>query len=220
MINATEVVSRVPVIPVITISSMADALPLAEALVKGGLTVLEITLRTAVALEAIKELCQAFPQAMVGAGTLLNADQVYQAKLAGAQFLVSPGSTPTVLKAANDVALPILPGGCTPTELMNLLDSGYTVAKFFPAEAAGGVAMLKALAAPIPQIRFCPTGGITPGNAAAWLALPNVACIGGSWMVSQKLVDARQWSEVERLSRLAAALPRGATQQQGHPRES
>lgn len=208
MVGADEVVSRVPVIPVITINRMADAMPLAEALVKGGLTVLEVTLRTQAALDAIRELSQAFPKAMVGAGTVLSEEQVYQAKNAGARFLVSPGSTPGVLKAASEVSLPILPGACTPTELMHLLERGYMVAKFFPAEAAGGVAMLKALAAPIPQIRFCPTGGITPDNAASYLALPNVACIGGSWMVSQKLVDAHQWSEVERLSRLAAALPR------------
>lgn len=210
MISADQVVSRVPVIPVITINRREDALPLAQALVNGGLTVLEVTLRTPAALEAIKELSEAFPQAMVGAGTVLNAEQVYQAKVAGAQFLVSPGSTPTVLKTAGEVSLPILPGACTPTELMQLLERGYMVAKFFPAEAAGGVAMLKSLAAPIPQIRFCPTGGITPDNAAAYLSLPNVACIGGSWMVSAKLVDAQQWSEVERLSRLAAALPRSS----------
>lgn len=210
MINADAVVSRAPVIPVITINRMQDAMPLAAALVNGGLSVLEVTLRTAVALDAIRELSQAYPRALVGAGTMLSAEQVYQAKLAGAQFLVSPGSTPEVLKAASEVSLPILPGACTPTEVMHLLERGYMVAKFFPAEAAGGVAMLKALAAPIPQIRFCPTGGITPENASSYLALPNVACIGGSWMVSQKLVDAHQWTEVERLSRLAAALPRAA----------
>jgi 2-dehydro-3-deoxyphosphogluconate aldolase/(4S)-4-hydroxy-2-oxoglutarate aldolase len=208
MISADEVVSRVPVIPVITITSLEDAIPLAGALVKGGLTVLEVTLRTPAALEAIKELRQAFPHAMVGAGTVLNAEQVYHAMVAGAQFLVSPGSTATVLKTAAEVALPILPGACTPSELMQLLERGYLVAKFFPAEAAGGVAMLKSLAAPMPQIKFCPTGGITPENAASYLALPNVACVGGSWMVSQKLVDAGQWGEIERLSRLAAALPR------------
>lgn len=208
MITVDDIVARAPVIPVITIDKLADAIPLCEALVSGGLTVLEITLRTAVALEAIREVARKLPHAIVGAGTVLNEQQAMDAKAAGAQFFVSPGSTPAVLAAAEKAGILLLPGAATPTEMMALAERGYTLQKFFPAEAAGGVDMLRALAAPLSHIRFCPTGGLTPDNANAYLALPNVAVVGGSWMVSKKLVDAHQWSEVERLSRLAAALSR------------
>jgi 2-dehydro-3-deoxyphosphogluconate aldolase / (4S)-4-hydroxy-2-oxoglutarate aldolase len=208
MITVDNIVSRSPVIPVITIHQLEDCLPLAQALVKGGLTVLEITLRSPAALAAITRLREQFPQALVGAGTVMNAIQAQQAATAGAQFLVSPGATDAVLAAATATGLPWLPGACTPSEIMRLAEQGILLVKFFPAEAAGGQAMLASLAAPFPQVRFCPTGGITPDNANGYLALPNVACVGGSWMVSKKLVEGRQWSEIERLSRLAAALPR------------
>ncbi len=201
-----DIVTRAPVIPVITIERAEDALPLCEALVAGGLTVLEVTLRTGAALQAIKELRSRLPAALVGAGTVLSAQQAKAATAAGAQFFVSPGSTPAVLAACEDCGVPLLPGAATPSEMMLLAERGYVVQKFFPAEAAGGVDMLRSLAAPLAHIRFCPTGGLTPDNAASYLALPNVVCIGGSWMVSKKLVDGRQWSEIERLSRLAAAL--------------
>lgn len=203
-----DIVTRAPVIPVITIERAEDAVPLCEALVAGGLTVLEVTLRTSVALQAITELRTRLPQALVGAGTVLSAQQANAAAAAGAQFFVSPGSTPAVLTACEYSGVPLLPGAATPSEMMLLAERGYHVQKFFPAEAAGGVDMLRSLAAPLSHIRFCPTGGLTPDNAAAYLALPNVVCIGGSWMVSKKLVDGRQWSEIERLSRLAASLQR------------
>lgn len=201
-----EIVTRAPVMPVITIEKLEDAIPLAQALIAGGLTVLEVTLRTQAALQAIRELRARFPEALVGAGTVLTEQQAQAAKAAGAQFFVSPGSTPAVLAAADKAGVPLLPGAATPSEMMLLAERGYTVQKFFPAEAAGGVPMLKSLSAVLAHIRFCPTGGLTPENANSYLALPNVVCIGGSWMVSKKLVDGHQWGEIERLSRLAAAL--------------
>lgn len=206
MITVDEIVTRAPVIPVITIEKQADAIPLAQALIAGGLTVLEVTLRTQAALQAISELRARFPDALVGAGTVLTEQQAQAAKAAGAQFFVSPGSTPTILAAVEKTGVPILPGAATPSEMMLLAERGYTVQKFFPAEAAGGVPMLKSLSAVLAHIRFCPTGGLTPENANSYLALSNVICIGGSWMVSKKLVDGHQWGEIERLSRLAAAL--------------
>jgi 2-dehydro-3-deoxyphosphogluconate aldolase / (4S)-4-hydroxy-2-oxoglutarate aldolase len=206
MLSPLQVMSIGPVIPVITIDKLEDALPLAQALMKGGIKVLELTLRTPVALAVITELRSKLPDAMVGAGTILEPAHAQAALNAGAQFLVSPGSTPSVLDAAASVGLPILPGACTPTEVMALLERGYTEQKFFPAEAAGGVDMLRSIGAPIPLVKFCPTGGLTPDNAAAYLALPNVTCIGGSWMVSKKLVDGKQWGEIERLARLAVGL--------------
>jgi 2-dehydro-3-deoxyphosphogluconate aldolase/(4S)-4-hydroxy-2-oxoglutarate aldolase len=196
-----------PVIPVMTIDRQADALPLAKALVQGGLRVLELTLRTSVALDVIRQLRQEVPDAIVGAGTILDPSQARAAAQAGAQFLVSPGSTPRVLEACAETGVPLLPGAATPTEVMLLLERGFTEQKFFPAEAAGGVDMLRSIAAPIPQVRFCPTGGLTLDNASNYLALANVVCIGGSWMVSKALIEGRRWSEIERLARLAAALP-------------
>lgn len=210
MVTVDDIVARAPVIPVITIDKLADAIPLCEALVSGGLSVLEITLRTPVALQAIREVARQFPRAIVGAGTVLNEQHAVSARDAGATFFVSPGATPAVLAAAEQTRVLLLPGAATPTEMMALAERGYLLQKFFPAEAAGGVDMLRSLAAPLSHIRFCPTGGLTPDNANAYLALPNVAVIGGSWMVSKKLVDGHQWSEIERLSRLAAALPRPA----------
>jgi 2-dehydro-3-deoxyphosphogluconate aldolase/(4S)-4-hydroxy-2-oxoglutarate aldolase len=206
MVAVDEIVTRAPVIPVITIEREADAIPLAQALIAGGLTVLEVTLRTQAALKAISDLRARFPDALVGAGTVLTEQQAQAAKAAGAQFFVSPGSTPAVLAAADKAGVPLLPGAATPSEMMLLAERGYTVQKFFPAEAAGGVPMLKSLSAVLAHIRFCPTGGLTPENANSYLALPNVVCIGGSWMVSKKLVDGHQWGEIERLSRLTAAL--------------
>ena len=159
-------------------------------------------------MQAIRDVSKKFPDAIVGAGTVLNEQQAMDAKAAGARFFVSPGSTAAVLAAAEKTGILLLPGAATPTEMMALAERGYGLQKFFPAEDAGGVDMLRSLAAPLSHIRFCPTGGLTPDNANAYLALPNVAVVGGSWMVSKKLVEGHQWSEVERLSRLAAALPR------------
>jgi 2-dehydro-3-deoxyphosphogluconate aldolase / (4S)-4-hydroxy-2-oxoglutarate aldolase len=207
--SVTEMLLRTaPVIPVITIDSEADALPLAEALVAGGLPVLEITLRTPQALDAITAIRMAVPNAIVGAGTVINRATYMQALDAGASFIVSPGFTPELLTCAKSSAVPFLPGVNTPSEIMQLLSHSITAMKFFPAEAAGGVPMLKAFAAPLPQALFCPTGGISPTNAASYLALPNVACVGGSWMVTKELVHQKRWADVRALARDAAQLRR------------
>jgi len=206
--NIRNILQLAPVIPVITIDDIATALPLAEALLAGGLPVLEITLRTPSALAAITAIRQHFPDAVVGAGTILDAHGIEQARDAGAQFLVSPGATEAVLVAAAAQQVPLLPGASTASEVMYLLEHQITTMKFFPAEAAGGVAMLKALAAPLPQALFCPTGGITLDKAPAYLALPNVACVGGSWMLKPELLKAGRWQEVHALAREAAELVR------------
>ncbi|ARE42002.1 4-Hydroxy-2-oxoglutarate aldolase [Rhodovulum sp. P5] len=198
---------RAAVIPVLVIEDARTARPLAEALVAGGLPVLEVTLRTPAALEAIAEMAQV-EGGIVGAGTLLTPADVEAAQAAGARFGVSPGSTPALLDAARAGDLPLLPGAATATEAMALLERGYTVQKFFPAEAAGGVPALKALASPLPQIRFCPTGGVTPANAPAYLSLPNTLCVGGSWVAPKEIVAAGDWAGITALAAEAAGLPR------------
>jgi len=197
-----------PVIPVITIERLEDALPLARALTGGGLTVLEITLRTPVALEAIQLIQEALPSAITGAGTVLDPEQMQACVAAGARFMVSPGFTLRLLDAARDCPIPLLPGVNSPSEVMTLLDRGMHEMKFFPAEAAGGIPMLKSIGAPLAQALFCPTGGITPALAPHYLSLPNVACVGGSWMVSKALIDAGNWPEITRLAREASQLTR------------
>jgi 2-dehydro-3-deoxyphosphogluconate aldolase/(4S)-4-hydroxy-2-oxoglutarate aldolase len=204
----TRIMRTAPVIPVLTIDDAAHALPLAEALLAGGLPVLEITLRTPYALAAISAIREAFPAALVGAGTIINRDTFAQAETAGAAFVVSPGFTAELLACSKASSLPFLPGVNTPSEVMQLLSHGINAMKFFPAEAAGGIAMLKAIGAPLPQALFCPTGGITPDNARAYLALENVACVGGSWMVSRELVHKQRWDEIRTLARAAADLKR------------
>lgn len=204
-----RIMRTAPVIPVITIDDAGHALPLAEALVAGGLPVLEITLRTPHALAAMRAIKQALPDAIVGAGTVINRSNFQQALDAGAEFIVSPGFTPELLACAKSTAIPFLPGVNTPSEIMQLLAHGISAMKFFPAEAAGGVAMLKSIGAPLPQALFCPTGGVTPGNARDYLALPNVACVGGSWMVTKELVHARRWDEIRALAQSAAQLRAG-----------
>lgn len=202
----TRIMRTAPVIPVITIDQPEQALPLAEALVTGGLLVLEITLRTPHALAAITAIKKALPSAIVGAGTVINRVNYQQALDAGAEFIVSPGFTPELLACAKSSAIPFLPGVNTPSEIMVLLAHGITAMKFFPAEAAGGIPMLKAIGAPLPQALFCPTGGVTPGNARDYLALPNVACVGGSWMVTRELVQQQRWDTIRTLARDAAQL--------------
>jgi 2-dehydro-3-deoxyphosphogluconate aldolase/(4S)-4-hydroxy-2-oxoglutarate aldolase len=204
-----RIMRTAPVIPVITIDQPEQALPLAEALIAGGLPVLEITMRTPHALAAITAIKRALPTAIVGAGTVINRVNYQQAIDAGAEFIVSPGFTPELLACAKSSAVPFLPGVNTPSEIMQLLGHGITSMKFFPAEAAGGVPMLKAIGAPLPQALFCPTGGITPGNAKDYLALPNVACVGGSWMVTKELVQGQRWEEIRALARTAAQLRPG-----------
>lgn len=206
--QANEALCRkAPVIPVLVIEDAASARALAEALVAGGLPALEVTLRTPAALEAIAEMAKV-PGGIVGAGTLLTPQDVLAAKKAGATFGVSPGATDRLLAACEDADLPLLPGAATASEAMALLERGYTVQKFFPAEASGGAPALKALAAPLPQVRFCPTGGVSPGNAETYLSLPNTLCVGGSWVAPKDAVEAGDWKRIETLARTAAALPR------------
>lgn len=195
-----------PVVPVLTIEQLGDAVPLARALVRGGLRVLEITLRTEVALEALRAIARDVPDAVVGAGTVLNGQQLDQARQAGARFAVSPGCTPALTIAATAAGLPFLPGVQTVSEAMALREGGFTLLKFFPADAAGGLDWLKAVAAPLAGLRFCPTGGIGAETAPAYLALTNVACIGGSWMVPKNAVAAKDWAAIERLAAAAAKL--------------
>lgn len=202
----TEKLCRMaPVIPVLVVEDPAHAKPLAEALVRGGLPVLEVTLRTPAALEAIAEMSQV-EGGVVGAGTLLSGTDVREAVAAGARFGVSPGAAPGVLDAAEGADLPMLPGAATPSEVMVLLERGYSVQKFFPAAINGGVPALKAIGAPIPQVRFCPTGGVSAANAAEYLALDNVLCVGGSWVAPKDRVAEGDWAAIEELARGAAAL--------------
>lgn len=199
---------RVPVIPVLVVDRVETALPLARALVAGGLNVLEITLRTAAALDVIRALAQEIEGAVVGAGTVLTPAQLSRVEKAGARFAVSPGATDALLGAAQGSTLPFLPGAATASEAMRLLDRGYRYMKFFPAEPAGGVAYLNTLAAPLTEARFCPTGGIDAERAKAYLALANVVCVGGSWVAPTEAVRAGDWSAIAALARAAAALPR------------
>lgn len=204
MTTIAEIMNLAPVIPVIVIDDAAQARPLAEALVAGGLRALEVTLRTPAALDAIQAMSQV-NGAVVGAGTVTNKRQLGQALDAGAQFVVSPGLTKSLTKAAQAEEVPFLPGVATAGEIMRGLDLGLTHFKFFPAIAAGGLPALKALAAPFGEVRFCPTGGIGPDNAAEWLAEPSVLCVGGSWVAPKGAAD---WAEVERVAREAAGLRR------------
>ena len=195
-----------PVVPVMVIENVEDAVPLARALVKGGLPVLEITLRTAKAMDCIRAIIAEVEGAIVGAGTVLTPEQLRDCDRLGCKFAVSPGSTGRLLGAAEDHDIALLPGGVTASECMALLEWGYTIQKFFPAEPAGGLPYLASLAAPLPQIRFCPTGGITPEKAIAYLKLSNVITIGGSWMAPKKLVEAKDWGAIETLAAEAARL--------------
>ena len=195
-----------PVIPVITIRDLTQAVPLAQALVAGGLRVLEVTLRTSAGLAAIEAMRRAVPDAVVGVGTLLDAAQVKAADAAGAQFGVSPGLTPALADAAGTVAWPLLPGVMTPSELIAARARGYTACKLFPAQQAGGIGMLKALHAVFPDVVFCPTGGISRQTAPDFLALPNVRCVGGSWVVPDEALGKGDWSAIEALARDAAQL--------------
>lgn len=202
---AKEICGLAPIVPVIVVHDVAHARPLAEALVAGGLPALEVTLRTPAALDAIRAMADV-PGGYVGAGTLVTPDDVRAAKDAGASFGVSPGATDELLDACEAHDLPLLPGAATASEAMRLLARGYDMLKFFPAEAAGGAPALKAIGAPLPQISFCPTGGVSPANAHTYLSLPNVICAGGSWVAPQDLIEAGRWSEIEDLAKAAAKL--------------
>ncbi|QBX34895.1 bifunctional 4-hydroxy-2-oxoglutarate aldolase/2-dehydro-3-deoxy-phosphogluconate aldolase [Paracoccus liaowanqingii] len=197
-----------PVIPVIVIRDAAHAADLARALIAGGLPVLEVTLRSDAALDAIRAM-SAVEGGNVGAGTVLTPDDAKRAKDAGATFAVSPGLTDRLITACADLELPLLPGTVTASEVMRALDAGFDMLKFFPAEAVGGAPALKSLAGPLPKVSFCPTGGVTPQNANSYLSLPNVVCVGGSWIVTDADAAAGNWQAIEDRARTAAALPRG-----------
>lgn len=197
--------SLAPVIPVIVLDDVDAARPLAEALVAGGLPVLEVTLRTPNALRIITEMAKV-EGAVVGSGTVRSPLQMEHSVDAGAQFMVAPGASPRLLEAADDYSVPLLPGVATPTEAMTASEHGYSFLKFFPAEALGGADVLKAYASPLPDIRFCPTGGITMEKAKAYLALPNVICVGGSWVMPADALAAKDYRRIETLAREAAAL--------------
>ncbi|MDF5753888.1 bifunctional 4-hydroxy-2-oxoglutarate aldolase/2-dehydro-3-deoxy-phosphogluconate aldolase [Spongiactinospora sp. TRM90649] len=200
-----SVLDLAPVVPVVVIDDVETAVPLARALVAGGLPAIEVTLRTEAALEAIARIAAEVPGAVVGAGTVRTPADVEASARAGAGFLVSPGTTPSLVDAMLACGLPFLPGVATATEAMALAERGLTELKFFPAEAAGGVPYLKALAGPLPDIRFCPTGGIRPGNAASYLSLPNVGCVGGTWLTPADALASGDFARVEKLAAEAAA---------------
>jgi 2-dehydro-3-deoxyphosphogluconate aldolase/(4S)-4-hydroxy-2-oxoglutarate aldolase len=203
-----DILRRSPVIPVYGPASVDEGVQAARALVRGGLPVIEVTLRTPAALAALAAMVEAVPDAIVGAGTVLTPAQYDAAVRAGAKFVVSPGATPALLAAARDHAVPLLPGVQTASELMAGLDAGLDTFKFFPAVPAGGIAMLQAFAGPFAHVRFCPTGGISPATAPEFLAQPNVLCIGGSWLTPKQLLAAGDWDAVEHLARATATLRR------------
>ena len=194
-----------PVVPVIVVDDLAQAKPLAMALVKGGLPALEVTLRTPVALDAIRAMAEV-AGGVVGAGTLLTPADVKAAKAAGAKFGVSPGATARILDACAEYDLPLLPGAATASEIMWLWEQGYSVQKFFPAEQAGGAAYLKSIGSPIPQVKFCPTGGISLKNARDYLSLPNILCVGGSWITPKDALTSGDWAQVTALATEATGL--------------
>jgi 2-dehydro-3-deoxyphosphogluconate aldolase/(4S)-4-hydroxy-2-oxoglutarate aldolase len=201
-----DVLTISPVIPVLAFDNPDHAVPMARAMVRGGLRVLEVTLRTPTALESIRRIANEVPTAIVGAGTVLDGKQLAQAVAAGSKFLVSPGATDELLDAAAQSGVPLLPGIATASEAMKLASRGITTMKFFPAEQIGGVKLLQALGAPLPHLKFCPTGGINLANAPSYLALPNVLCVGGSWVAPADAFAAQDWARMEKLASEAAAL--------------
>lgn len=196
----------VPVVPVVVLDDLDAAVPMARALAGGGVPVVELTLRTPVALDAVRRIAEEVPEVVVGAGTIVEPGQAKQAADAGAQFLVSPGSTPRLLDEMTDTGLPFLPGVATVSEMLALLDRGVTEMKLFPAEAVGGRALLKAVSSPVPAARFCPTGGITAATAPDYLALPNVGCVGGSWITPQDALARHDWDAVRDLASATTVL--------------
>lgn len=200
------VLTAAPVVPVVIVDDLKNAVPMAKALVAGGLTAIEVTLRTSAAMEAIKAIAAEVEGANVGVGTVLTGQQLEAAMKAGATFAVSPGATEKLLDAAADLPIPLLPATATVSEMMALIERGYRFAKFFPAEPAGGAKYISALYSPIPQLRFCPTGGVTPESAKVYLKLPNIVCVGGSWMLPKDKIAAGDWAGITALAREAAAL--------------
>ncbi|MGC6452538.1 MAG: bifunctional 4-hydroxy-2-oxoglutarate aldolase/2-dehydro-3-deoxy-phosphogluconate aldolase [Candidatus Puniceispirillaceae bacterium] len=206
MKRISEILALGPVMPVIVIDDAAQAVPLANALLAGGIRTIEITLRTPAALDAIHAVATGCPDITVGAGTVNNAERARQAREAGAAFAVSPGTPANVIRGCEDAGLPLLPGAATVSEMMELQEAGFAAMKFFPANAAGGINFIKALASPLPDISFCPTGGITQDSAPDWLALPNIACVGGSWVASQAAIAAGAFDGITSRAHAAAAL--------------
>lgn len=204
--NLDQIIAETSVMPVMVVEKVEDAVPLAHALVEGGIRVLEITLRTAAGLDAVRAIRAAVPDAIVGVGTIATPAQLEASIAAGAQFGVSPGSTPKLLQAVADSKLPFLPGVATMSEVMQAMELGFTVQKFFPAVQAGGVKMLDAFRGPFPQVSFCPTGGINAQNAPEFFKLPNVVCVGGSWLTPKELVAGCNWAEIKRLAHEATML--------------
>ena len=204
--NAAELLNRQRVVPVVVIDDASDAVPLAKTLIASGLNAIEVTLRTEAGLEAIERIASDVPQMLVGAGSVRRAAQVAEVKSAGALFAVSPGASDALLEAAADAALPFVPGAVTASEMLKLLDLGYTLQKFFPAELSGGAAFLRAVGAPIPEVTFMPTGGISLDNAQAYLSLSNVACIGGSWIAPPDLLRDKDFDAIASLAGAAARL--------------
>jgi 2-dehydro-3-deoxyphosphogluconate aldolase/(4S)-4-hydroxy-2-oxoglutarate aldolase len=204
--SVKQLIQSTRVIPVVVINDLEDAVPLATALVEGGLNVLEITLRTEAALESIKAIKSALPNAVVGSGTVINEATLIASLEANVDFMVSPGTTAELLNSARQNNAPLLPGAVTPSEVMNLLNLGYDAMKFFPAAAAGGLDMLKSIGGPLPQATFCPTGGISLLTAPDYLALPNVACVGGTWMLDKQLIANKDWAAIKTLARDASRL--------------
>jgi 2-dehydro-3-deoxyphosphogluconate aldolase/(4S)-4-hydroxy-2-oxoglutarate aldolase len=209
ILTAIDVMRDAAVIPVIVLEDVAQAVPLARALVEGGIRMLEVTLRTPVALACIEAIAREVPAAVAGAGTVRSAADARAAAAAGARFAVSPGYTRSVGDACRDLGLPLLPGVATGSEVMAALEGGYTELKFFPAQQAGGTAMLKALAGPFHDVRFCPTGGVSPANAREYLALPNVVCVGGSWLTPAESVRGGDWARITQLARETSRLRAG-----------
>lgn len=206
MTTGSDLLDLSPVMPVVVLDDASDAVPTARALLAGGIPVIELTLRTEAAMESIRRIAAEVPQIMVGAGTVTTPEHARLAADAGSSFLVTPGATDGVLEAAFDTGLPFLPGAGTVSEAMKLLERGLSAVKFFPAEAAGGVNFLRSVSGPLPSLRFCPTGGITARTAGDYLALPNVGCVGGSWLTPKDSIAAKDFDTVERLARQAAAL--------------
>jgi 2-dehydro-3-deoxyphosphogluconate aldolase/(4S)-4-hydroxy-2-oxoglutarate aldolase len=204
--SPVNLLDLVPVVPVVVVDDADSAVPLARALVDGGVPVVELTLRTPVALDAIRRIAEEVPEVLVGAGTVVDPGQAKRAADAGARFLVSPGCTPRLLDAMEDTGLPFLPGAATVSEVLALLERGHRELKLFPAEASGGTAFLKAVASPVPQARFCPTGGVGPANAGSYLALPNVGCVGGSWLTPGDAVASGDWDRVRGLAAATRSL--------------
>ena len=206
MTSIPDILAMGPVMPVIVIDDSSKAVPLAQALIDGGIRTIEITLRTPAALESIRAVADAYPDILIGAGTVTNEALATSARDAGARFLVSPGTTDAVIKGAADAGLPLLPGVASVSEIMRLMDAGFSAIKFFPAAAAGGPSFVKSLASPLAGLQVCPTGGISLDSAQDWLSLPNVPCVGGSWIAPQTMISAGDFRTITANARAAAAL--------------